>query len=77
MTYMARDKELSTFHSHSLGFKLGWTLFDRKRWIFDKATLNGSYDYIMFDYSDFSDVRTGSAYSFNANVIQLFISTWY
>lgn len=77
MTYMARDKELSTFSSHSIGAKFGWTITDRRFWFFNRASLNVSLDHILFDYSDFTDVRTGEPYSFGANVIQIFLSGWY
>lgn len=77
MTYMARDKELSTFHSHSLGVKWTW-YFARQRFrLLDRASLNFSHDYIYFNYDDFTDVRSGQAYSFGANVLQLYISAWY
>lgn len=77
MTYMARDKELSTFSSHSLGAKISWNFLNQKYFFFDRMSLNFSHDYIYFDYQDFTDVRTGEAYSFGANVWQLFISAWY
>jgi hypothetical protein len=77
MVYMARDKELSTFTGHSLGYKVSWTFLDRKYFLFDRMSLNFSHDYINFDYQDFTDVRTGEAYSFGANVLQLFVSAWY
>jgi len=77
MVYMARDKELSTFSSHSLGYKVSWTFLDRKNFFIDRMSLNFSHDYINFDYQDFTDVRTGEAYSFGANVLQLFVSAWY
>jgi hypothetical protein len=77
MTYMARDKELSTFHSHSLGVKWTWYFARRKFLFLDRASLNFSQDYIYFSYDDFTDVRTGQAYSFGANVLQIYISAWY
>jgi hypothetical protein len=77
MVYMARDKELSTFSSHSLGYKVSWKFLDRKYSFIDRMSLNFSHDYINFDYQDFTDVRTGEAYSFGANVLQLFVSAWY
>ena len=77
MTYMARDKELSTFHSHSLGVKWTW-YFAKQRFLFiNQASLNLSHDYILFNYDDFTDVRTGQPYSFGANVLQLYLSAWY
>lgn len=77
MTYMARDKELSTFQDYSLGFKFSW-MFARQRFlIFNRASLNLSYDYVYFNYDDFTDPRTGEIYSFGANILQLFITAWY
>jgi hypothetical protein len=77
MNYMARDKELSTFHSNSLGVKFTW-FFARQRFrLLDRASLNFSHDYIYFNYDDFTDVRNGQPYSFGANVLQLYLSAWY
>ena len=77
MTYMARDKELSTFHSHSLGAKVTWYFVDRKYLFFERIGVNFSHDYVNFDYRNFTDVRTGERYSFGANILQLYISAWY
>lgn len=77
MTYMARDKELSTFQSHSLGVRVTWYFLDRKYLFLDRMSLNFSHDYVNFDYQDFTDVRTGELYSFGANILQLYISAWY
>lgn len=77
MTYMARDKELSTFSSHSLGAKISWNFLNQKYLFFNRMSLNLSNDHIYFDYQDFTDVRNGQAYAFGANVWQLFLSAWY
>lgn len=77
MVYMARDKELSTFQSHSLGVKASWYFLNRKFLFLERASLNLSHDYIYFDYEDYTNVLTGRLHSFGANVIQLFISAWY
>lgn len=74
MTYMARDKELSTFSSHSLGAKLTRVFLDRPRL---RVSFSLSVDYLMFDYEDFTDVRTGESYSFDALVWQGFVSFMY
>jgi hypothetical protein len=76
MTYMARDKELSTFEDYSLGIKASWHIADRLLFL-NRAVLNFEYDFIHFDYKDFTDIRTGQPYSFGANVVQLFLSGWY
>ena len=36
--------------------------------------LNGSYQYMRFKFNDFTDIRTGGLYAYNANVLQLFVS---
>ncbi|HEX7114461.1 MAG TPA: DUF3570 domain-containing protein [Steroidobacter sp.] len=90
--FMARDKELSTFDSHT--FRIGASYeFARSGWRFiKKGSLNFFYDRIEFDYEDFRDARysllpaddprfrpAGSEplYSFGANVFQAFISVWF
>jgi hypothetical protein len=72
--YMARDKELSTFTSKSAGLQGSYRLFGSDTY---RGTLNASYDYLYFDYDDFTDLRTGKLYAFHANVIQLFFSFVY
>jgi hypothetical protein len=84
--FMARDKELSTFNSHSIGFGISYE-FAQGGWKFiDKGSVNFALDHIMFDYDDFRDIRvdvntveagTEPLYSFSANVMQLYFSIWY
>jgi hypothetical protein len=76
MNYMARDKELSTFSSKAIGVKASYTP-PKVPPIFDKLTLNAALERVHFSYDDFTDIRTGALYSFDANVIQLYISAWY
>jgi len=76
-TYMARDKELSTFQSHSLGVRATWEFLNGKFLFFERASLNLGHDYILFDYQDYTNILTGQPYSFGAHVIQFFISAWY
>lgn len=80
--YLARDKELSTFTSNALGFKVSYAFL--RNWnSVRKSTLNLSYRYIQYDYDDFRDLRVSATpgqeplYSFSANVVQLFLSVWY
>ena len=42
-----------------------------------RANVTFSYDYIYFDYDNFTDVRDGSAYNMSADVLQLHFSVWY
>lgn len=75
--YMARDKELSTFDSAAAGVGLGYTLFEHADKTFQRGTLNLNYEFIHFDYDDFTDSRTGERYGFGSHVIQLYVSVWY
>ena len=74
MTYMARDKELSTFSDHSIGTKWSWTFINQPP---ARASLNFAHDYIYFSYDDYTNVISRKLYSFGANVFQLYISLWY
>lgn len=76
MAYMARDKELSTFNSHTLGAKFTRTLWDRRDAL-SKSSISVAYDRIRYNYDDFTDVRNGQMYTFDADVVQLFWSLWY
>jgi hypothetical protein len=82
--FLARDKELSTFNSNTLGFSVSYDFIQNGwRWI-DRGSVNLSYDHIWFKYDDFRDLRDTSApagseplYKFSADVAQLFISIWF
>jgi hypothetical protein len=71
-TFVSRSKQLSSFSSYALGGKLSYRL---KR-VPGKYEINasGSYEWMQFNYRDFTDVRTGKRYSFGANVLQLMVS---
>jgi len=82
--YQGRDKELSTYTSQTVGLGVSYE-FTNNNWRYiDRGTLNLYYDAIFFDYANFSDLtQTGypvgqePEYSFNANVLRLFVSIWY
>lgn len=84
--FMARDKEMSTFSSSSVGFSVSYE-FAKNGWGWiDKGSLNFSYDFLTFEYDNFRDARqtsvtippgTEGLYTFEADVIQAFISIWY
>lgn len=76
MTFMARDKELSTFKSHALGIKAGYLLFERGAML-QRSTINLAYDRLRFIYDDFTDVRSGEPFEFDANIVQIFVSAWF
>lgn len=81
-TYRARDKELSTFTSTTLG--LGATYEFGRAWEkIERGSINLQIDWIEFDYDDFRDltgnepVGSEPLYSFDAAVTRLFASIWF
>ena len=82
--FLARDKELSTFTSQTLHVGVSYNIARSGWWIFERGTVNFSYDYIEFDYEDFRDVRQAAPiageeplFNFGADVLQFFISFWF
>ena len=88
-TYMARDKELSSYSNVSTGITISYE-FAKNGWGFiDKGSLVFSYDLISFEYENFRDARenqgvSGSLaagseplYAFDADVIAILLSIWY
>jgi hypothetical protein len=74
--FMSRDKELSTFQSWSVGARTTLELF-RSEERNSRGTITFDYEHLTNSYDDFSDVRTGRNYSFNADVIQVIFSWMY
>ncbi len=77
LRYMARDKELSRFDSHSLGVRLSMQLFEGREAFLRRGALSVSYEHILFDYRNFTDIRTGDSYGFGADVMQVYFTAWY
>ncbi len=82
--FLARDKELASMESQTLGFGVSYEFKAPRLEFLDKATLNLKFDLIRFDYHNFRDLRpTGypigaePLYSFDADVIRLFFSGWF
>ncbi len=80
--FLARDKELSSFDSISIG--LGATYeFKMNSAGFEKGSVNLYYNYFQFDYDNFRDLTVVTApgeeplYSLDANVIRAFVSFWF
>jgi opacity protein-like surface antigen len=83
--FLARDKELASFSSHTIGlgisyeFAPGWIPF------FAKSGVHFNVDYIQFDYGDFRNVQevapdqpgTEPLYAFDSVVLRLFLSFRY
>lgn len=83
-THMARDKELSTYDSWSLGLEASYEFRTKSSRLIDKGSLNIKYTHMNFDYENFSDLNgvnipTGNEapYSFSAKVIQAYLSVSY
>src|SRR5882757_2207822 len=75
LTYMSRNRQLSTFTDMGPGLKASYTAV-RVPGRYE-VKVNGAYQWLRFRYSDFTDVRTGKPYSFNANVVEFFVSATY
>jgi len=69
--YISRNRQLSDFDDVGFGGKLTYTL---KKEAGYTLRLNAAYDMTDYKYSDFTDLRTGSLYSFRANLVQLYVS---
>ena len=88
-TFLARDKELSTFSSTTVGLGVSYEIPNKLWGLAEKSTLNLFWDRIAFDYDNFRDVTVHISnpgaftagneplYSFDADVIRLFLSVWY
>lgn len=74
-TYISRNRQLSTFNSVTLGAKLAYTV--QKIPGRYEVKVNGAYEYVRYQFSDFTDIRTGSPYAYNANVLQVYVSATY
>lgn len=82
--FLARDKELATMQSHTLGFGVAYEFKPARFDFLGKAAVNLKVDRIRFQYDDFRDLRTTGVapgteplYQFDANVIRLFFSGWF
>jgi hypothetical protein len=71
-TYISRNRQLSSFDDASVGGKIAYTV--RKVPGRYEVKLNAGYEFVHFKFNDFTDIRTGNLYAYNANVLQLFAS---
>jgi len=80
--FLARDKELSSFSSSSIGIG-GSYEFKFKSAVFDRATINLYYNLFRFDYDNFRDLTvittpgTEPFYQLDAHGIRAFVSIWF
>jgi hypothetical protein len=71
-TFISRNRQLSTFNSIGLGAKVAYTV--RKAPGPLEIKLNAAYEYTRFQFSDFTDIRSGDLYAYSANVLQFYVS---
>ena len=76
MVFMARDRELSDFSNNALGVRASYRLPDQGFGL-SRMALNFDYEFIRYHYNNFTDVRTGQLYEYQAHVFQLFLSGWF
>jgi hypothetical protein len=74
-TYMSRNRQLGTFWDAGPGLKTSYAV-GRFASRFD-VKVNAAYQWLRFQYSDFTDIRTGKLYSFNASVLEFQVSATY
>jgi hypothetical protein len=74
-TYISRNRQLSNYNSVGLGAKVAYKLKSVPGKY--EVKLNGAYELVRFNFNDFTDIRTGAAYTYNANVFQVFVSATY
>ena len=81
--FVSRDKELSTFTSHSIGFGVNYDLSPRVAPFFKRGQVSLFADFLYFSYDDFRDVLKGGTpgdeplYSFESTVLRFYVSFWY
>ncbi|MFT3663446.1 DUF3570 domain-containing protein [Piscinibacter sp.] len=70
--YLSRNRQLSAFRSFGLGGKLSYTA--RRVPGQYELKIVGAIERIRFNYGNFTDLRTGKAYDFDANLLQLYVT---
>ena len=80
--FLARDKELASFTTHTIGAGVSYE-FDMNFSFFKRGEATAMADMILFDYSDFRDVRVTAApgeeplYNFDSLVTRIFFTLYY
>ena len=87
--FLASDKELDALNSVTLGIGVSYQFKLKQLSWFEKSSVNLYWDNIAFDYENYRDKSQATTfggtfdegeepiYSFDANVIRLFLSFWY
>lgn len=71
-TYISRNRQLSKFNDVAIGAKATYTFASAPGRYELQAHAN--YEYLRFDFDNFTDLRSGKAYAFNAHVLQLLVT---
>jgi Protein of unknown function (DUF3570) len=74
-TYVTRNRQLGTYNGSTLGGKVAYSW--KKVPGQYEIKFNGALEVLRYQYSDYTDLRTGSAYSLSASVLQLFLTANY
>jgi hypothetical protein len=82
--FLARDRELATFRSLTLGLGASWQFHVSQLSFLQKCSLNARIDRMRINYDDYRDLRvigvapgTEPLYTLDATVFQFFISAWF
>lgn len=82
-SFMSRDRELAQYQDYSVGLGASWEFHPHwPTWI-EKGTFNVNYNRLYIAYDDFHNYAVGAApdgvplYSYDASILQVFISLWY
>jgi len=82
--FLARDKELSTFSSNTLGLGAHYEFKKNGTGFIKRGSVNLSWDFIDFQYDDFRDLTVTGVppgqeplYDQTANVIRAYVSIWF
>ncbi len=82
-TFLARDKEMSSFTSQTFGLGATWEFKRNGNGLIKRGSVNLDIDYILFNYDDFRDLSVNTTvgqepfYSFDATVLRFFVSIWF
>lgn len=74
-TYVSRNRTYSTFKSYGLGTRVAYSA-KRVPGKYE-IKLNGALERSRFNFKDFTDIRDGSQYKYDATIVQLFVSATY
>jgi hypothetical protein len=75
MTYMSRNRQLSTFHDLGAGAKATFSAYRVPAVM--EVKLSAAYERLQYHYDDFTDLRPGAngrLYSSGANVVEIFVT---